>query len=340
LLVVLLSVSQAAAQPVSTEPSEAQKNAAQSLFDEAKRLMQDGRVAESCAKLEESLRLYPASGTLLNLALCHERSGKTGSAYTEFNESLARATRDRRPEREQTARAHLAALAPRLARLTVTVAASADVDGLEVTLDGVPWRKPSWGVATIVDPGEHVVVATAPGRASWTGRVTVHPPDASGHGEHPAIEVPPLAPEHAAPPPVAAPPAPTGAPVAPSPAQAAPSPSDVGAHAGSGQRTLGAGLAIAGLAGVATGVVLGLLAQGKWSAAKTDCPNALCPDASTQARDSGAGGLADAATVGLVAGGVAFAAGAVLFLTAPSAPARVGLSLGPGGASAAVGGAW
>ena len=108
-IALVLVASPAAAQP-DAGPSEAQKSAAQALFDEAGRLTKEGQIPEACAKLQESLRLYAASGTLLNLALCHERAGMTASAYTEFGDSLARAQRDRRPEREATARAHLAAL--------------------------------------------------------------------------------------------------------------------------------------------------------------------------------------------------------------------------------------
>ncbi len=333
---VLTASAPAAAQPEA--PSDAQKNAAQSLFDEARRLTEEGQVAEACAKLGESLRLYAASGTLLNLALCHERAGRTGSAYTEFNESLARAQRDRRPDREQTARSHLAALSPRLSRLTVTVAPVAEVDGLEVALDGVPLRRPSWGVATIVDPGEHVVTATAPGKLAWSHRVTLAPtPDAATHGEQAAVEVPPLVDAPAAAPVPAPAPTPPPAPVATAtpPAQQSP-------DTGSGQRTLGAILAGAGVAGVATGAVFGVLALGKWNTAKADCPNGLCPDPATQARDGGAGGLSDASTVGFVAGGALLALGGVLFFSAPNAPSRVGLSLAPraGGAAATVGATW
>ncbi|HEY8089026.1 MAG TPA: hypothetical protein VIF09_14300, partial [Polyangiaceae bacterium] len=268
------------------------------------------------------------SGTLLNLALCHERAGKTGSAYTEFNESLARAQRDRRPEREQTARVHLGALAPRLAHLTVTVTAAADVEGLEVTLDGVPWRRPSWGVATIVDPGEHVVAASAPGKVPWNRTVSLRE-GAGGPGDQQSVQVPPLAAS------VAPPPAPI-APASPAPG----SPPEVSGSRGSGQKTLGVVLGVAGGAGLATGVVLGILAQSKWSTAKNDCPGALCPDTATRARDNGAGGLADGATVALIAGGALVATGAVLFLTAPGGTSRVGVAPVPGGAVGSFGGAW
>jgi hypothetical protein len=107
-----------------------------------------------------------------------------------------------------------------------------------------------------------------------------------------------------------------------------------------GRRTLGVVLAGVGGAGLATGSVFALLAQSKWSAAQNDCPNRLCPDEKTRSRDSGAGGLADVATVAFAVGGLAVAAGAVLYFTAPGGRASIGLVAAPGVAGASVGSRW
>jgi hypothetical protein len=340
-LAIVLLAGSASAQP-GGETTDAQKNAAQSLFDEGRRLMASDSLGEACAKFEESYRLYAASGTLLNMALCHERAGKTGSAYTEFNESLARAQRDHRSDREQTARAHLEALAPKLSRITVSVAEAAQVEGLEVTLDGVPWRRPSWAVPTIVDPGDHVATAKAPGRVDWSRTVSV-----KGGGDQQSVEVPPL---HVALSSAPASPALASGPTTTPPAYASPAPLTSASPPqnaetqsvpdGQGRRTLGVVLAGAGVAGLATGSVFAVLAQSKWSAAQNDCPNHLCPDEKTRARDSGAGGLADVATVAFAVGGLAVAAGAVLYFVAPGARASIGLVAAPGFAGGSVGSRW
>src|SRR5262245_37563455 len=54
--------------------------AAEALFREGRQLMDSGAIAQACVKFEESLRLDPALGTMLNLAVCEERAGNTKRA--------------------------------------------------------------------------------------------------------------------------------------------------------------------------------------------------------------------------------------------------------------------
>src|SRR5258708_23224077 len=100
----------------SAEPSAADKSLATQLFKEGRNLVDQGRVPEGCRKLEESQRLDPGGGTLLNVALCHEREGRTATAWVEFTEPPGLAKRDDRTQRLEFARAHPAALAPVLSR--------------------------------------------------------------------------------------------------------------------------------------------------------------------------------------------------------------------------------
>jgi hypothetical protein len=109
-------------------PSDADRKLAQSLFDHARKMLEAGQIAAACPKFAESHRLDPGGGTLLNLALCHEREGKTASAWFEYNDALSLALKENRHDRELIARERLAALEPKLVRLSVAPASGADVE--------------------------------------------------------------------------------------------------------------------------------------------------------------------------------------------------------------------
>src|SRR5262245_2520720 len=88
------------------EPSAEDKALATALFREGRALLAEKRVADACLKFEESHRLDPSGGTILNLALCHEQEGKLARSWSEFNEAIAFARRDYRADRESEAREH------------------------------------------------------------------------------------------------------------------------------------------------------------------------------------------------------------------------------------------
>src|SRR5688572_8317290 len=180
--------------------SAAESATAQALFDDARALMNKGDYDEACPKLEESQRIDPGSGTLLNLGDCYEHQGRIASAWTMFLEAAAAARLTGNADRDRAARERAAALDPRLARVTVRVAEK--TAGLEVRRDGVIVRPAQWGTAIPIDAGAHTIVATAPGRQPWQTTVTLQDatsatvlipalqpasPDAANAGELPKI---------------------------------------------------------------------------------------------------------------------------------------------------------
>jgi hypothetical protein len=152
--------------PASAE-EDAGTLASRALFDEARRLMQSGQFKEACPKLEESQRLRSGIGTQFNLAECYEKVGRYASAWSLYLRVAADTKALGQPEREQIASARAAALELRVARLSLQV--SAPVAGLELTLDGSVLGSATWGVATPIDPGDHAIVAQAPGYEPWRG---------------------------------------------------------------------------------------------------------------------------------------------------------------------------
>jgi hypothetical protein len=147
---------------------------AETLFFTARGLMEAGRYSEACGKLSESYRLDAAPGTLLNLAVCNEKIGKTASAWGEFRDALADARRMSRPDREKLATEHIATLEPDLSYLAITVPPLVRVvRGIEILRNGVPLQAAAWDTDLPVDPGDVEVVERAPLYKPRTLHVTV-----------------------------------------------------------------------------------------------------------------------------------------------------------------------
>jgi hypothetical protein len=287
-----------AAAPALAQPTPDDKAAAEALFEHAKVLMKEGRFAEACPKLEESQRLDAGVGTMLNLGDCYEKSGKTASAWAEFLDAAASARAAGQPEREKRARERAAVLEPRLNRLSITVAA--EVPALEVQRDGVPVQKALWGTPVPLDPGDHNVVAAAPGKKAWSKLVHLDPADLTPVSVVvPALEDAPPPPRSAEPPPPPLPTLPPNSAGASSPNQPSsppiqpprPPPHEPPLRAGQVIGYTAFGL---GLAGGAVGGILGTLALMRNSDAAL--------------------GLATGTNIALIAGGATFATGIVVLI--------------------------
>lgn len=149
-------------------PSGRDAAMAEALFQEAQKLMDQKNYEEACPKFAESQRLDPGTGTLLNLAVCHEKQGKVAMAWAEFNDALGEAQRDARNDRVQFAQQHIQAVEARLPKLTVTLSnEAAQIASIHLTLDGNDLGKAALGIATPVDPGEHTVEASAAGKQTF-----------------------------------------------------------------------------------------------------------------------------------------------------------------------------
>jgi hypothetical protein len=159
------------------------------LYRQGRQLMAEGNVEKACAMFAESYRLDPATGTLLNLAVCHEAQNKLATAWLEFSDALTLAQRGQREDRVRFAQDRLAGLEPRLSRLTVTVAPEANIAGFETRVDGVLVGIAVRGVPAPVDPGVHEVEARAPGRKTWSERVNIDRDGMNVHVVVPALHL-------------------------------------------------------------------------------------------------------------------------------------------------------
>lgn len=307
-----LAVAACAAVLSAQHPSAAQDGnpaLAEALFRDGQRLMKENVVPEACAKFAESMRLDPTTGTLLNLALCHEKEGKLARAWSELSQAAVQSGRAGNKERETFARDKVAELEKRLPHARIAVAPSSGVT--EVSVDGVPLGAAAWTIPLPVDPGEHVFVFSGGGKRR---RVAV----AFAEGATQEVAITSLDDhdastiahdgDHAEPP--------TTSPPGAEPAR------------GGTQRTIGFVVGGVGIVGVAVGTVFGLRALSEKSDVDANCVDSRCNQVGLAAADD-ARSAATIATIGFGVGIAGLAAGTYLVLSAPRAPKAAQLRVTP-----------
>lgn len=309
---------------VFAEPTAAERSLAAALFDQGRTLMNEGKLDEACTKLAESQRLDPGGGTLLNLALCHEKQGKIATAWTEFREARAIAKRDNRPDREIAADGEITKLEPQLFKISVVVAPEIKVPGMTIEIDGLPLPEAAWGTPFPVDPGTRAIVVRAPKYREWNGSV-----EAARNAGTANVNIPNLEKEGIGKGDVV--PVPTGTstvgnpPVGPTSNGLAPdAPS-------SGLRTGGFVVGGIGLALVGVGAITGAMAIGKANkAAEAGCGGSFCPDEEALKISDQGLVLANISTATFAVGLAGVAAGTIMILVSPQkSPAKISISAGP-----------
>ncbi|MBV9948286.1 MAG: hypothetical protein JOZ69_15655 [Myxococcales bacterium] len=288
----------ARAQPTSTEARYAEE-----IFQQAKKEMSAGHVAEACATLEAVWRIDRGGGTLLALALCHEKEGRGATAIDEFREARALANKASRDDRVRLVDEHLGKLEGSVSRLVV-VTERAQVPGLTVELDGASLDPGRWNSAVPIDAGPHVVRALAPGQPPWEMRLQV-----ASMGEQPRVELPPW--------------------TMPIPAASPTFHAQTSADGTDGRRIGALALGGIGLVGVAIGSYFGIRAMDQRSEALAQCHGTTrCMDLASYARathldaQSSTSGLVSTIAFGV---GIGALAGTVVLVVVgkPAAPPSV-----------------
>ncbi len=272
---------------------------AEALFRQGQSLMAEEKFDEACPKFEESQRLEALTGTLLNLAVCHEKQGKLATAWNEFNAALVASRRDRRDDRVAYAKEHIDALEPQLSKLTLVLPESNQTKGLEITLDTTQVGRPAWNIPLPVDPGKHTLLVRAPGKVDWSSEFEVDP----GPGRQ-SISIPSLEDAPAA---QSAPPEKGGQDGV----------SDQGSGTGRTQRIVALAVGGAGIVGLGVGGAFGLQAlvlNGKSN--KNGCVDDICDDKGTDYREN-ARAAGRRSNIAFAIGGGLLATGIVLYFTAP-----------------------
>lgn len=266
---------------------------AEAAFTEGVKLAAAGNCKDAIAKFEVSMKVDPASGTALNLGVCYEQVGRTGSAYAAFSQAAVMARAKANEKIRAQAQASLDALAGKLSYLDLKFAAGVErPKGLTIVIDGKAASADAVGFGVPVDPGTHEVVLGAPGKVEWKTTVVVAAKAGKETVEVPAFKDAPVEK------PIEAPSPPPGM--------------------STGVKAAVIGLAAAGAVGIGVGVVFGVDALDKNAASKDLCqagdPN-KCSQAGIDMRNQ-AYSAATISNVGVFAGaGALVAAGGVLLVS-------------------------
>jgi hypothetical protein len=291
--------------------------AAQTLYDEGMAALTAKDYARACPKFEEAAKLVPEGiGVKLMLAECYEGWGRLASAWAMYKVAEGEAQRANQKARQKKAQDRIAALEPRLARLTVVVGPEVrSAEGLRVTRDGIEVGPSQWGTALPVNKGEITVSAKGAG-GRFEQRVTIE------DGQKLSVTVDRLEAEPTKGP---APP-----PVRPSPVDDAPT--GLSTRVTAGWVTGAVGLALGGAG-------LGLGVQSIVDAGKADdlCPEDACTSQEAIDLDQRANLFSILGWVGGAAGVAALTAGIVLVVLPEEgdrptssfrlAPGRIGYEL-------------
>ncbi len=251
-----------------------EKAVAESLYQAGLKLMAEGKNEEACPKFVESQRIDPASGTQLALAKCYDQAGKTASAWALYKDITFAFKKAGNAAGEKAASDKVDQLEKKLSRLQIN--AAGDAPGLVIRRDGEEVGKAVLGTPIALDPGPHVIEATAPGYQVWQTTITL-----GKESDTQSVSIPAL----------------TMAP-----------------RKSSGLRTASYVVGGVGLAGVVVGGIFGGLAASAKSTLKTECPGNVCPAGQPADDLAGARSKALVSTLGVAVGGAALATGIVLFI--------------------------
>jgi hypothetical protein len=231
-------------------PSAEELSAARSLFAEALRDEEARRFQDALRKFQEVREVRDTASIEYRIGTCYEGLGQAAAAYAAYRRATGFGQYDA-PSSDVVgaAQLRLEALAKHVARLTLALPEHAPAD-VEVRVDDAPIARATLSEPIAVEPGTHVVTATATGATPFRSEIVLP----EGAPVSLSISLEPL-------------PAPTAAPAirAPMPVVTA------GAGTVPGWIVIAVGGAL-----VATSAVLLIAREADISRLQQNCPNTVC----------------------------------------------------------------
>jgi hypothetical protein len=283
--VLALSIVLVAAGAVHADDLTQRRADADKLFEQALQLRAQGDETRACVKFTEALEDNPeAIGSVLNVALCNEETGKFATAVKLFRRARRLAVEHQLAAQRNAADEHLAKDEPLVGHVTL---AFAEVPGVHDALLIDQQLVPLDSVQDIeLDPGRHQLSYSAPGRVSYDTSFELD------KGAHQRLAIPRLA--------------------------------AMTARPTNTRKVVGLTLGASGVALIAGGIAIGLVARSHYNAPfdtqPDDTTTGHC-DASGRCNQAGLDHIAAARSLGWVgtgvgiAGVVAVSAGAVLWFS-------------------------
>jgi len=304
--------------PVAADAQNAQALA------QAREEFRKGIAAEAAGDWEGALTVFKGVAQVkstpqvrFHIAQCEEKTGDFVQALGSYRLALYEAEQSKTADVQSASKAALAALEPRIPKLTLTRGAGAEV--AKVVLDDRELGPNSVGSPMSVNPGGHHVVASAPGRETVTIDVTL------AEKETKSVEI--ALPESTAESPGSVGPAKPS--VSSSPDQDKPTPPP----GTSPVKIAGFVVGGVGIAGLAVGGIFFGMKQSAISDLDAACgpDRKSCPADLASTRDHGET-YSTVSTAAFIGGAAALAVGVTLVIAAPRRKAaQVGVSASPSG---------
>jgi hypothetical protein len=308
-----------ATSPEARAQSDADRATARSLGQEGQQAFENKDYATAEDRFRRADKMVHAPTLILGLARALAAEGK----YVEAQESYNRMIREGLPAGApdvfkralEDAKKEVDGVAAKVGGVTITVKAAGgtDIPDPQVVLDEHPINSASLGVRRAIDPGPHVLRATADGYKPGELKFSM---SEGGSADEPLILEKDLnaAPVAAAPPHAAAPMAAASPDVAPAPSNA---------------RKIAPWVAFGvGGAGLVVGGITGILAMGKHSTLSGEC-KPTCETTTAQSDLSSYHTIGAISTVGFIVAGAGAAVGAILLVTQPKTAPTTGVRIVP-----------
>lgn len=171
-LASIISVLGLAAHPAHAQMSDTErKSAARAAYTEGVKLQDDGKYAEALVRFEAAQKFFDAPTHLLHIAECQALTGRLVEASETYEaltrKSMPAGSPDAFVQAQQQGQAELPALRARVPTLRVTTKPDhAQLQGLQVNVNGVNMPVELLGIARPLNPGVYRFSAQAQGYAT------------------------------------------------------------------------------------------------------------------------------------------------------------------------------